>query len=353
MQSAIPWLQSQLEGRKINDRIRPVMKLGPFEHNSRVILAPMAGVTDRPYRDLCRSLGTYWAISEMVTSNQKLWHSKKSQQRLKFQDEQGPRWVQVAGGDADMVASAAAGAVSLGADVVDINLGCPAKKVCNKAAGSALLKDPGLVAEIFRAVVAAVDVPVTAKIRLGWSLDAINAPEIANIAESEGIQLLTVHGRSRACKFAGSVHYDKIAEVVDRVAIPVVANGDICSELDAEQVLAQTNAAAVMIGRAAQGQPWLPGLVDRYLATKKIAKKPSETEIKTILIAHVRHLADFYGEVMGPRIARKHVGWYLSDPDNEMKSVLRSFNRLETLSEQVAAIEAIFDSEGSKPDIAA
>ncbi len=329
------------------------MKLGNFEHTSRVVLAPMAGVTDRPYRDLCRGLGTYWAISEMVTSNQKLWHSKKSQQRLKIQDEQGPRWVQVAGGDAEMVASAAAAAADLGADIVDINLGCPAKKVCNKAAGSALLKDPKLVSEIFTAVVSAVEIPVTAKIRLGWSLDTINAPEIAHIAESEGIQLLTVHGRSRACKFSGSVHYDKIAQVVASVSIPVVANGDICSSFDAERVLAQTDAAAVMIGRAAQGRPWLPGLVDHYLATKKIEKKPSEAEIKTILIAHVKQLAEFYGEVMGPRIARKHVGWYLSDPDNDRKSALRSFNRLESLSQQVAAIEAIFDSEGSEPDIAA
>lgn len=329
------------------------MKLGNFEHSSRVVLAPMAGVTDRPYRDLCRSLGTYWAVSEMVTSNQKLWNTKKSQQRLRFQDEQGPRWVQVAGGDAAMVASAASAAEELGADMIDINLGCPAKKVCNKAAGSALLKDPALVTEIFRRVVASVDVPVTAKIRLGWSLDEINAPEIASIAEAEGIQVLTVHGRSRACKFVGSVHYDRIAEVVDTVSMPVIANGDICTEEDAKRVLAQTGASAVMVGRAAQGRPWLPGQIDHYLITEKKQKNPDLTEIKAILIAHVKELAEFYGDVMGPRIARKHVGWYLSDPKNERKSDLRSFNRLNSLPEQLQAIEAMLHSEGGAPNIAA
>lgn len=329
------------------------MKIGPFEHPSRVVLAPMAGVTDRPYRDLCRELGTYWTISEMVTSNQKLWHTKKSQQRLRFQDERGPRWIQVAGGDAEMVASAAVAASQLGADMIDINLGCPAKKVCNKAAGSALLRDPELVAEIFREVVSRVDVPVTAKIRLGWALDQINAQEIASIAEAEGISLITVHGRSRACKFSGQVHYDEIGKVVQRVNIPVIANGDILTEQDAERVLQLTGAAAVMIGRAAQGRPWLLGQVDSYLQTGKIQKNLASGEIKHVLMTHVKELSRFYGEVMGPRIARKHVGWYLADPLNERKSELRMFNKLDTLAEQLQAIEAIFNPEGDADNEAA
>jgi tRNA-dihydrouridine synthase B len=307
----------------------------------------MAGVTDRPYRDLCRDLGTHWAISEMLTSNQKLWHTQKSQQRLRFQDERGPRWIQVAGGDAEMVAAAAAGAAQLGADIVDINMGCPAKKVCNKAAGSAMLRDTKLVQEIFQAVIKNVTVPVTVKIRLGWSLDEINAPEVARIAEGEGIKLITVHGRSRACKFAGEVHYDEIAKVVQEVSIPVIANGDIRNEHDARQILTHTGAAAVMIGRAAQGRPWLPGQVDEFLKTGKLQKKPAAGEIKRILMTHVNGLADFYGEVMGPRIARKHVGWYLADPDNERTSELKAFNKLDTLAEQLQAIEAMFSAEGS------
>lgn len=322
------------------------MKIGPFEHDSAVVLAPMAGVTDRPYRDLCRGLGTYWAISEMLTSNQSLWQSRKSQQRLKFQDETGPRWVQVAGGDAETVASAAAAAEALGADIIDINLGCPAKKVCKKAAGSALLRDPELVRDIFSAVVESTSIPVTVKIRLGWSLDEVNAVQIAQMAEGEGLQLVTVHGRSRACKFEGAVHYDRIAEVVASVSIPVVANGDICDEEQAQQVLQQTDAAAVMVGRAAQGRPWLPGQIDYYLAKQKKKKNPPDGEIKQILTAHVKGLAEFYGEVMGPRIARKHVGWYLSDPTNERRDELRAFNRLETLDEQLDAIEAIFLRSG-------
>ena len=323
------------------------MKIGPHEHESRVVLAPMAGVTDRPYRDLCRGLGTHWAVSEMLTSDQRLWHTKKSQQRLKFQDETGPRWIQVAGGDAETVASAAAAAAELGADIVDINMGCPAKKVCNKAAGSALLRDPELVQAIFQAVTQRVDVPVTVKIRLGWSLDEVNATQVARMAEDAGISLVTVHGRSRACKFKGNVHYDRIAEVVEAVQIPVVANGDISSEGEALCVLEQTGAAAVMVGRAAQGRPWLPGQIDFFLKNKNFKKNPPSGEIKQILTTHVSQLADFYGEVMGPRIARKHVGWYLADPSNDRKMELRSFNRLETLDEQLEAIEMIFQTEAA------
>lgn len=329
------------------------MKVGQFEHASSVILAPMAGVTDRPYRDLCRSLGTYWAVSEMITSNQKLWGTRKSQQRLRFQDEVGPRWIQVAGGDAETVASAAEAAEELGADIIDINMGCPAKKVCSKAAGSALLKDPDLVKDIFETVSKRVSIPVTVKIRLGWSLEEINAVEVAKMAEEAGLSLVTVHGRSRACKFAGTVHYDRIAAVVEAVSLPVVANGDISSEHQAKKVLEQTGAAAVMVGRAAQGRPWFPNQIDHFLINQNTKKNPTPGEMKVILTAHVSNLAEFYGEVMGPRIARKHVGWYLSDPSNQRKSELRTFNRLETLAEQLAAIEAIFQRSGATTEKAA
>lgn len=284
----------------------------------------------------------------MVTSDRTLWGTNKSRLRLSYQNESGPRWVQIAGGDAEMLGEAAVATAELGADIIDINMGCPAKKVCKKAAGSALLRDPKLVQQIFRQVVSLVDVPVTVKIRLGWSLEEINAPQIAQIAEDEGISLISVHGRSRACKFQGTVLYDQIASVVDRVSIPVLANGDIQSAEQARSVLDQTGAAGVMLGRAAQGQPWLPGQVDHYLRTGESEKKPELDEIKEILTTHVKKLTEFYGELMGPRIARKHVGWYLSDPCNGSVSLLRDFNRLDSLAEQLDAIEVIFETEGGE-----
>ena len=333
------------------------MKIGHFEHASQVVLAPMAGVTDQPFRNLCRHNGTYWCVSEMLTSNKQLWHTRKSQSRLSFQTEAGPRWVQIAGGDAVMLGEAASAAESLGADILDINMGCPAKKVCNKAAGSALLKDVPLVRSIFGAVRRSVSIPVTVKIRLGWSLDEINAPLIARIAEDEGLSVVTVHGRSRACKFAGSVHYDRIAEVVNSVDLPVIANGDIQSPLQAQQVLEQTGAAGVMVGRAAQGKPWLPAYIDDYLKTGLVKKNPPLGEIKLMLMTHIGKLADFYGEVAGPRIARKHVGWYLSDAfaanEQSVRLALREFNQMETETEQLQAIEVIIERLGSEGKLAA
>lgn len=333
------------------------MKIGPYEHASQVVLAPMAGVTDQPFRDLCRHYGAYWCVSEMLTSNQALWHTRKSQSRLSFQNEIGPRWVQIAGGDAEILASAAAAAEQLGADIIDINMGCPAKKVCKKAAGSALMKDVALVQNIFDAVRRSVAIPVTVKIRLGWSLDDINAPLIARLAEDSGLALVTVHGRSRACKFAGTVHYDRIGEVVNAVNIPVVANGDIQSAEAAHQVLAETGAAGVMIGRAAQGKPWLPAQIDQFLISGENKKNPELGEIKSMLMTHIHKLADFYGDVAGPRIARKHVGWYLSDLNGRSLSVLKEalqvFNQKETEAEQLEAIEIIFERLGSDRDLAA
>jgi tRNA-dihydrouridine synthase B len=255
-----------------------------------------------------------------------------------------------------MLASAALAAEEMGADIVDINMGCPAKKVCNKAAGSALLKDVSLVQDIFQQVRAAVSIPVTVKIRLGWSLEEINAPLVAKIAEDSGLSLVTVHGRSRACKFVGNVNYDQIGEVADQVDIPVIANGDILSAHDAKRVLAATGASGVMIGRAAQGKPWLPGQVSNYLENGEIKNNPTLGETKAMLMTHVSELTSFYGELTGPRIARKHVGWYLTEQSQgsqRRKQALREFNRLETVDQQLQAIEEIFDLLGGQDTLAA
>ncbi|HIG40096.1 MAG TPA: tRNA dihydrouridine synthase DusB [Gammaproteobacteria bacterium] len=306
----------------------------------------MAGVTDQPFRNLCRSQGAYWVVSEMVTSDHRLWDTVKSSHRLRFQTESEPRWIQIAGGDPRILAEAARLNVERGAQIIDINMGCPAKKVCNKMAGSALMRDEQLVGRILESVVNAVDVPVTLKIRLGWSLQEKNAQVIARMAESTGVQLLTVHGRSRACRFTGQVDYEAIGEIVQSVSIPVIANGDIDSETKAADVLSQTGAAAVMVGRAAQGRPWLVAQIDHYLKTGKLKKSPGLCEVKTILISHIKNLAEFYGEVMGPRIARKHVGWYFrgiskdyAAKDYVESSFLREFNGLSHSQEQIQAIE--------------
>ncbi len=301
----------------------------------------MAGVTDQPFRNLCRSQGAHWVVSEMVTSDQKLWKTSKSSHRLQFQSEAEPRWVQIAGADPEMMAEAASANVDLGAQIIDINMGCPAKKVCKKAAGSALMRDEPLVRKILEAVVNAVTVPVTLKIRLGWSQEEQNAATIAKIAEDSGIQLLSVHGRTKACKFTGEVNYSAIAEVVKSVDIPVIANGDIGSAEKAAWVLEETGAAGVMIGRAAQGQPWLAKEIDLFLKSKIIQKKPDLAEIKRLLMTHIVDLDHFYGEVMGPRIARKHVGWYFAGLDKTSEAIdfIKEFNGLKHVSEQLVAID--------------
>jgi len=318
-----------------------MLKIGTHEHTSQVIIAPMAGVTDKPYRNMCRQFGAHWMVSEMITSDARLWSSVKSRQRLAYHDEVGPRWIQIAGAEPAMMAEAARMNEARGAEIVDINMGCPAKKVCNRQAGSALLRDEKLVGQILEAVVGAVTVPVTLKIRLGWCKETQNASTIARIAESSGVTLLTVHGRTRACKFGGQVDYEGIAEVVDTVRIPVVANGDIDSASKAKAVLAQTGAAAVMLGRATQGQPWLAAIVDHYLRTGEEKINPKNSEIKQALIVHIENLVEFYGEVMGVRIARKHVGWYLSSrvPVDFMKK----FNGLQSGEAQVVAISEAFE----------
>ncbi|GIX31485.1 MAG: tRNA-dihydrouridine synthase B [Porticoccaceae bacterium] len=278
---------------------------------SRAVLAPMAGVTDRPFRALCRRFGAGYAVAEMVTANTALWQSRKSRTRLPARDELEPRVVQIAGGDPELLAAAAKAAVARGAQIVDINMGCPAKKVCRRQAGSALLSDERLVARILRAVVAAVAVPVTLKMRTGPDPQHRNGPTIARIAEDCGVALLAVHGRTRACRFAGRAEYDTIAEIVARVRIPVLANGDIDSPAQAARVLAHTGAAGVMIGRGACGNPWIFRALAAYLDTGRAPPPPSREEWLAVVREHLAAIHHHYGEPLGVGMARKHVGFYL------------------------------------------
>jgi tRNA-dihydrouridine synthase B len=286
------------------------MRIGGFELSAALALAPMAGVTDRPFRMLCRAMGAGVAASEMVTAEQRLWRSGKSRHRLDHAGEPEPRVVQIAGGDAGMMAEAARMNADMGAQIIDVNMGCPAKKVCRRAAGSALLRDEGLVRDILAAVVRAAGVPVTLKLRTGWDRNRRNAVAIARMAEDLGVAALAVHGRTRADMFAGSAEYDTIAAVVRSVSIPVFANGDIDSPQKAAAVLAATGAAGVMIGRAAQGRPWLFRQVKSYLASGVLLGPPSPLEVRGIMLAHLESLHAFYGDESGVRIARKHLGWY-------------------------------------------
>ncbi len=319
-----------------------MFQIGPYHIDSRVILAPMAGVTDRPFRQLCRAQGAGLVVSEMVTSDSSLWHSRKSRQRLDHTGEVGPIAVQIAGGDPQMMADAARLNVDNGAEIIDINMGCPAKKVCKKAAGSALLKDEQLVADILHAVVTAVEVPVTLKIRTGWCPESRNATTIARLAQDLGIAALAIHGRTRACRFGGSDEYDTIAEVVSQLDIPVFCNGDIDSPEKARQVLDHTGAQAVMIGRAAQGRPWIFRQIDHFLRTGDQLPEPPLSNIRDILCAHLGELAEFYGPVMGPRIARKHLGWYLKTmPGSE--PFRASFNQLDKTEDQHASVRKYFE----------
>lgn len=302
----------------------------------------MAGVTDLPFRQLCRRLGAGMVVSEMLIADKQMWNSRKSSLRMDHTGEVEPIVVQIAGGDAESLAEAARINVDQGAQIIDINMGCPAKKVCKKAAGSALLKDELLVADILQSVVKAVSVPVTLKCRTGWSQDNRNALRIARIAEDSGIQALALHGRTREDAFAGQAEYDTIAQVVDAIKIPVFANGDIKSPQEAKQVLEYTQAAAVMIGRAAQGRPWIFREINHFLETGECLPEPSLTEIRDILINHLRELYSFYGEVMGPRIARKHVSWYLQTlPQSD--EFRRFFNAIHHAEEQQIQIRTYFE----------
>ena len=316
--------------------------LGPYHIKSSVVLAPMAGITDQPFRKLCRSMGAGLTTSEMITSDTTLWHSRKSQTRLNHSGEQEPRSIQIAGSDPVMMANAARENVLRGAQIIDINMGCPAKKVCKKAAGSALLQNEALVQDILTAVRAAVEVPVTLKIRTGWNTDNRNGLIIAKIAEDCGIDALAVHGRTRACRFNGEAEYDTIAAIVDAVKIPVIANGDIDNVQKARYVLEHTNASALMIGRSAQGRPWIFREVNHYLATGCELAPPSQEEIRKTLSTHLNDLHGFYGEHMGVRIARKHVGWYLKTLAHGQQ-FCKTFNTIETAQEQCDVIAHYFE----------
>lgn len=306
--------------------------IGPYSLPNQVILAPMAGVTDRPFRQLCRRLGAGWVVGEMVTSDPSLWHTRKSQLRMDHTGEPDPRVVQIAGGDAQMLAQAARLNVELGAQIIDINMGCPAKKVCNKAAGSALLRDEALVADILDAVVKAVDVPVTLKIRTGWCAESNNGVRIARLAEDAGIQALAVHGRHREQRYTGWAEYDTIADIKSCLSIPVIANGDITSPEKAADVLRYTGANAVMIGRGAQGNPWIFKQITHYLQHGEQLALPSLEERRHVLAGHVAALHAFYGDTMGVRIARKHIGWYLESDlrfyDTKRRELKQQFNAL-------------------------
>ncbi|MGR1221229.1 tRNA dihydrouridine synthase DusB [Metapseudomonas otitidis] len=328
------------------------VRIGPYALPNQVILAPMAGVTDRPFRLLCRRLGAGLVVSEMVTSDVRLWNSRKSRLRLLHEGDPEPRSVQIAGGDPEMLAEAARANVALGAQIIDINMGCPAKKVCNKAAGSALMKDEALVARILDAVVKAVDVPVTLKIRTGWDRDNKNGIAVARIAKESGIQALAVHGRTRADLYTGEAEYDTIAAIKQSVSIPVFANGDIDSPQKARQVLDATGADALLIGRAAQGRPWIFREITHYLATGELLAVPGLEEVEQILLEHLAALHAFYGEVMGVRIARKHVGWYLATLPGA-REFRAQFNRLESTDAQCASVRQFFAERHNEGDKAA
>lgn len=317
-----------------------MISIGPYQLPNRVILAPMAGVTDLPFRQLCRRLGAGLVVSEMVTSDTRLWNSRKSRQRLDHTGEGEPRSVQIAGGDPQMMAEAARMNEALGAQIIDINMGCPAKKVCNKAAGSALLRDEVLVAEILEAVVAAVDLPVTLKIRTGWHPENRNGVQIARIAEQSGIKALAVHGRTRSDLYNGDAEYDTIAQIKQSITIPVFANGDITSPDKARQVLEHTGADAVMIGRAAQGRPWIFQEIDYHLRHGTYLPSPELPWQRDILLEHLDGLHAFYG-AQGVRIARKHVGWYLQTMPGA-EDFRRTFNRIDCAEQQRRGIETFF-----------
>ena len=317
------------------------MHIGPYQLKNNLIVAPMAGVTDRPFRQLCKTMGAGMAVSEMVASNSLLWGSEKTLRRANHDGEVDPISVQIAGADPGMLAEAARYNVDKGAQIIDINMGCPAKKVCNVMAGSALMKDEPLVGRILDAVVGAVSAPVTLKIRTGWDRGNRNAIQIARTAERAGIQALAIHGRTRACGFSGEAEYDTIAAVKAEVSIPVIANGDISTPERVKAVLDHTGADGVMIGRAAQGRPWMFREILHYLATGEHLPPPEVDEIHRVLIAHLNELYQFYGEYTGVRVARKHISWYTKGLAGSA-AFRHAMNQLESSAAQLAAVNEFF-----------
>ena len=328
------------------------MQIGPYKLRNNLILAPMAGVTDRPFRQLCRSMGAGLAVSEMVSSNSALRGSKQTLRRMDHRGEAEPKSVQIAGADPQMMADAAQFNVDHGAQIIDINMGCPAKKVCNVLAGSALLKDEKLVGRILEAVVSSVEVPVTLKIRTGWDTENRNALAIAHIAEQSGIQALAIHGRTKQCAYRGDAEYETIAVVKQSVSIPVIANGDISSPHKARYVLERTGADAIMIGRAAQGRPWIFREIENYLNTGEILPKPDVEEIRSIMKNHMSNLYEFYGEFTGVRVARKHIAWY-SKGQIGGGAFRQQINQSENSVEQLQLADRFFDGLVINAELAA
>ncbi len=329
-----------------------LMQIGPYRLVNNLVLAPMAGVTDRPFRALCRQLGAGLAVSEMVSSNSLLWGSEKTRRRADHTGEQEPRSVQIMGADPRLMAEAARYNADQGAQIIDINMGCPAKKVCNVSAGSALLKDEPLVARILEAVVAAVAVPVTLKIRTGWDRTQRNGVQVARIAEASGIAALAVHGRTRADGYTGEAEYETIAAIKQAVTLPVIANGDITTPQQAAAVLQATGADGIMIGRAAQGRPWIFREVAHYLASGELLAEPSNDEVEAILLGHLEQLYHFYGERTGVLMARKHVSWYSKGQRNGAE-FRRLINQADSAARQQALIREFFAQIRAREGLAA
>jgi tRNA-dihydrouridine synthase B len=326
------------------------VKIGPYTLDNNLILAPMAGVTDRPFRQLCKKMGAGLVVSEMLSSNPRVWNTTKSQLRMNHEGESGIRSVQIAGSEPFLMAQAAQYNVDNGAQIIDINMGCPAKKVNKKLAGSALLQQPQLVEAIVKAVVDAVKVPVTLKIRTGWDTDNRNGVQIAQIAEANGIQSLAVHGRTRACMYKGNAEYDTIRKIKETISIPVIANGDIMSVDDAKEVLRYTGADGIMIGRGAQGNPWIFRQISYFLSTGEYLSEPSIAEKLEVLTQHIHNVQQFYGDTAGVRIARKHVGWYVDRYDSD-RTFRRAFNAIEDGESQIKALVAYFSSLPEQDDL--
>lgn len=326
------------------------MQIGPYTLPNNLFVAPMAGVTDRPFRHLCKRLGAGYAVSEMVTSRPDLRDSLKTSRRANHDGEPGPIAVQIAGTDADMMAEAARYNIDRGAQIIDINMGCPAKKVCNKWAGSALMQDETLALQIVEAVVKACEpagVPVTLKMRTGWCQQAKNAPLLALAAEQVGVQMLTIHGRTREQGYKGVAEHDTVAHIKSRVGIPVVANGDIDSPEAAQRVLQATGCDAVMIGRAAQGRPWLFAEVAHYLATGRHLVPPTPNALRQLMLDHLQDHYSLYGEFTGVRTARKHLGWYaraLPGSIDQQQHFRLAINQSQTCEQQVRQVQHYFDS---------
>ncbi|SJM94890.1 tRNA dihydrouridine synthase DusB [Crenothrix polyspora] len=319
------------------------MHIGSYQLSNRLIVAPMAGISDRPFRAVCKQFGAGLAVSEMVASHPDLRRHEKTLLRANHNGETGLRSVQIVGTNPEQMADAARFNAQRGAHIIDINMGCPAKKVCAVAAGSALLRDEVLVQQILDAVVGAVDIPVTLKIRTGWDTHNRNAVNIAKIAKNAGVSALTIHGRTRACKFEGHAEYDTITAVKQAVNIPIIANGDIDSAEKAVQVLQETGADAIMIGRAAQGNPWLFAEINHFMRYGTALAKPSLTDIHHVLADHLEKLYSFYGAVMGVRIARKHIGWYFNRLDSISQSTKQSINQAQTPTQQSQLVAMVFN----------